>query len=879
MPGKTVKNPLLRLLTAALLIQALHGASAAAAPRETVSLNGIWDFFPEGGTARFDIRVPSFWDAPQDYGYPEEWLHLRHGVYKRRFQVPESFRDRELFLRIGRISVIAKVFVNGVQVGGETTGGYLMMQLPYLLDVTALVHDDSDNDLEIRIWGGGQGLYGVDSDSDLKGIHDFPSDCFEDGKLLYPWCVDHYDGRRGISGDVSLLAYPKTWISDVFVKPDLNRNSDPDDDLVSLQITVSNREMTEKTVVIRNAAVPRGGRGKKSFDEKVVRIGPDSVKTVEWNGVPWPRSKYWWPHDPQLYVLGTSLTEGGRELDRLDTRFGMRQFFVDGNRFRLNGVVCNLRGESFEFSWHEPMRHGPALETRFSTAETCIPVEKRLLREYAALNLNILRPHKASGIDELYEWCDETGMMVVDESAFWQTQQRTDARSGAHFQEWIRRWIVERRNHPSIVLWSVANESWHSPIPPLAYQAAKETDQTRPAYHQGVRLPDDFEGDSRVVHYTGGYPMGPFNTDSLYSVYRNSPDKPMGEGESVFAEGFPLKDPDGAWSSQVSGRASPDDAPDRFSTGEWTRGTARLIRAMRYAGLADSRSYMNWAYCFDPIEADIRPAWNDLSGPGIKPVVFHRPACNVFSKELPEITYGSGREYWRASCSPVAVFDARFDDGNRMGIEPSVYRTGQILNRELVVYNDELTNGTAVEIRWEAGSERPGSESRWKFASGKMTVEVPYGEKRTAGISFSIPSDASTSRWLVLRLSAFKKGKKKFQEDNRLGALISVPEPLLRVEPAVIQIGRMPEYAARQPHKIKLTNLGGGRSEKWTVSGTDETVTLNRTEGNLRGEEELYLTVRPEGIRSLKGNTSRTLTFKTQHGCTGTIRVELARDR
>jgi hypothetical protein len=300
---------------------------------------------------------------------------------------------------------------------------------------------------------------------------------------------------------------------------------------------------------------------------------------------------------------------------------------------------------------------------------------------------------------------------------------------------------------------------------------------------------------------------------------------------------------------------------------------------MRYAGLADSRSYLNWAYCFDPIEADIRPEWKDLSAPGIKPVVFHRPACNVFSKGLPEITYGSGREYWRASCSPVAVFDVRFDDDNRMGVEPAVYQAGRELNRELVVYNDELTNGTAVEIRWEAGSERPGSESYRKFASGKMTVDVPTGEKRSVGISFSIPQDAPASRWLVLRLSAFKKGKKKFQEDNRLGALISVPEPLLRVEPAVIQIGRMPQYAAYQPHKIKLMNLGGGRSEKWTVSGTDETVLLNRTEGNLRGEEELYLTFRPEGILSLKGSMSRTLTFRTEHGCFGTIRVELARGR
>lgn len=60
---------------------------------------------------------------------------------------------KEIFLNLDRISVIGKVFVNGVQVGGETTGGYVMMSLPYKLDITALVTAGSSNTLEIRTWG------------------------------------------------------------------------------------------------------------------------------------------------------------------------------------------------------------------------------------------------------------------------------------------------------------------------------------------------------------------------------------------------------------------------------------------------------------------------------------------------------------------------------------------------------------------------------------------------------------------------------------------------------------------------------------------------------------------------------------------------------
>jgi hypothetical protein len=97
---------------------------AGPADREEISLNGIWDFYPNGGTGRHDIRVPSFWDAPQDYGYPEEWLHMRHGIYKKTFRVPESMRGKQVFIRIQRVSVIAKVFINGTQVGAEDSNGY-----------------------------------------------------------------------------------------------------------------------------------------------------------------------------------------------------------------------------------------------------------------------------------------------------------------------------------------------------------------------------------------------------------------------------------------------------------------------------------------------------------------------------------------------------------------------------------------------------------------------------------------------------------------------------------------------------------------------------------------------------------------------------------
>jgi hypothetical protein len=863
------------VLSLPILLFALAACAPETAPiRESVSLNGVWDFYPAGGTERFPLRVPSFWDAPQDHGGPAEWLHMGHGVYRRTFTVPVSFRDRSVFLRIERVSVLARVFVNGQPVGGETTRGYLMMQLPYSMDVTRLIRFDGPNDLEVRVWGG-KSLVGIEEE--FRNSEDFPADCFDDGKLLFPWCVDHYDGRRGINGDVTLEAVSKIRVAGVFVLPDLNRSTDPADDRVSLRLAVANDDSSEKSVTIRNTARLCAGGGVKRFEDRTLVIPPGSERTVLMEGVPWPNARLWWPHEPNLYVLETVLEERGRLLDRVETRFGMRQFFADGNRYRLNGIPCALRAESFEFSWHEPMRHGPGAGPRFSTAELAVPVQESLLREYAALNLNALRPHKASGIEELYDRCDETGMLVIDEAPFWQTQQRTDGRAAPHFREWARRWVAARRNHPSVVLWSVANESWHSPVPPAVYEAVREADPTRPAYHQGVMPSGDFEGDAQVVHYTGGYPMGAFNTGAPYAVYANHPSKPKGEGESAFADGFPLKNPDGSLSERRSARAE-SGHPDMVSCAEWARGAARLIRAMRFAGLADSRSYANWMYCFDPVEADVEPEWKDPSGPGLHPVLLRRPVANPFGAGLPPILRSEAREYWRASCSAVAVFDSAFDAGNRIGAEPAAFAPGDTLRRRLLVYHDALTGGERVDVDWRAGTLDPRDGRFRPFDSGRIGARVPHGERRAFSLAFAVPARSRSGEWLVLRLAAAKDGRSVFIEDNRLGAVGAPPAPLLTARAVMTDLGGVSPADSSQWHKITLVNRGGGLSEKWiasTAPASDEFVPplwMSQWSGNLRAEQDVYFRIRTGGLE--KGPLYRTrIEFDAEHGSRDAVTV------
>lgn len=851
------------------LIAAACGGGTETAPREQVLLNGNWSFYPNGGDRRYTVPVPSFWDAPQDYGFPAEWLHMRHGVYRRSFEIPESFRGGRVLLRIDRLGVMGKVRVNGRRVGGENSLGYLMMQLPYELDITDLVTFDGPNEVEVAIWGGQSIVHGRDRlDPEAE---DFPPDVFDDGKLLLPYGVDHYDGRRGLNGDVTLCRVPAVYVSDVHVLPTLHGNGNPADDELEVRVEVTNASDVTRTVGVSARAVSLSGRPGKTLAEKTVTLGAGEKSLVSWRDVSWVDAAYWWPHDPQLYRLEVELREAGNLVDAVAERFGVREFRVVGNHFELNGVRVNLRGDAFEFSWHEGYRHGPATGPVISTKELVPAMQRRLLEEYRALNMNVLRPHKASGIDELYDWCDELGILVMDEAPFWEVFQRTDERARPYYEEWVRRWVRERKNHPSIVMWIVGNECWGSRIPEFNYRVVRELDPTRPVFHEGIR-PGDFEGDVQCIHYTGGYPMGPFNTTNLYEIYEANPEKPRSEGEAIFADGWPLKDPAGNLTDRRSRRGEWGH-PDMLTQAEWVRGSARILRAMRYAGLPDARLYADWWYCFEPIEENVRPVWSDLTAPGIKPAVLHRPIVNVFDDRFPEVRRNPAWEYWRNSFAPLAVFDLEHDRLDTIGREPAVFEPGARLRRRLVVYNDTLAGGEYLEVRWALKVSGVGEAEPNILTTGSLPVVVPYGETREVTLETELPAGPAAEGWLILTLGLRRGGETVFTEDNRLGALRRVPPPRLAAAPRVVDLGVLDPERAGQWRKLYLVNEGGGRSLLWRAEVSPPGIELNLNEGNLRREQEVYFRLRPAAFpvgERLDGE----IRFVTREGGEARVRIQ-----
>jgi beta-glucuronidase len=156
----------------------------------------------------------------------------------------------------------------------------------------------------------------------------------------------------------------------------------------------------------------------------------------------------WSPEHPALYTLVTTVTSG-KQVDETKVRIGFRQIEAKGAKILLNGEPVTIRG----FSRHQFLA-GKGMS--LSVAE-----DRRDIEDLKALGANFVRLAHYTQSQDVYDACDELGLMVWTEIPAWQTSAGSlgSARVWANAAEPQLRGMVEQhRNHPSVVIWSVANE-------------------------------------------------------------------------------------------------------------------------------------------------------------------------------------------------------------------------------------------------------------------------------------------------------------------------------------------------------------------------------------------------------------------------------------
>uniref|UniRef100_A0AAG5DLF7 Beta-glucuronidase n=1 Tax=Anopheles atroparvus TaxID=41427 RepID=A0AAG5DLF7_ANOAO len=449
--------------------------------RELKMLDGMWNFVrsdsnnPSQGIrekwfsddlARFrktiDMPVPgSYNDITEDASLRD---HVGTVWYDRKFFVPRAWEksgDR-VFIRFGSVHYDAIVWINGVQVVKHEFG-----HLPFEAEVTKVLKYGEENRitvlcdnvlLQVTIPQGK-----VDNQAIDNGV-----------ELVQSYTFDFFN-YAGIHRSVVLYTVPQVYIQDVVV----NTGFKGDEGHIDYQIVANTNETEHLQVSV------------KMFDRNGTLVGKDSSEAKLQGTVVIPQVKLWWPYlmDPEpgyLYTMEITLAQAKSNeapgtsgdaaadavLDVYRMKVGIRTLAWTNTSFLINEKPIYFRG----FGRHEDSDiRGKGLDLALLTKDF------NLLKWVGA---NAYRTSHYPYSEESMQFADEHGIMIIDECPSVDTENYSQILLQKHKSS-IEQLVHRDRNHPSVVMWSIANEPRTGKIEADAYFAAvaqytKKLDPTRP---------------------------------------------------------------------------------------------------------------------------------------------------------------------------------------------------------------------------------------------------------------------------------------------------------------------------------------------------------------------------------------------------------------
>lgn len=427
---------------------------------KVLSLNGEWNFLylkaPEYSPENFyeedfedrewkKIPVPSCW---QFYGYGQKhytdvWYLFPinppfvpsdnpSGIYRRSFHLEKKEEGKQYLLRFDGVSSAFDVWVNGKHLGYSKVS-----RLGSSFDASAFLRE-GENRICVRVYQWSDGTY-------LE-------------------CQDMW-WFSGIFREVNLISIPEKRMKDLAVYADyryesgsgklqlkvdlgIERSSLQKDG--TLEEESGSQEDSSITVLLKDKAdTPLFRERVRSAKGEAGRLSVNFVKELE-------AVHPWSAEDPYLYELEIVLERDGAIVDAVTMPVGFRSIEVKGENFLVNGKAILLNGVNMhDFS----PTGGLTVEKE--------EIKQDLLR-MKRCNINAIRCSHYPKASWFYSLCDQYGFYVIDEADL-----------ETHGFEWIERYewlndlkswegafcdravrmVKEHRNHPSIIMWSLGNES------------------------------------------------------------------------------------------------------------------------------------------------------------------------------------------------------------------------------------------------------------------------------------------------------------------------------------------------------------------------------------------------------------------------------------
>ena len=420
---------------------------------ETQLLNGEWKFKFVPGTqngpgeseffaADYDdsawdnIRVPLSWEMAgygtpvyTNVGYPFQNNppnanvgytyygvedHNAIGFYRRSFSVPESWNGKRLFVHFDGVYSAAVVWVNGKYVGYS---------------------QDSNTDAEFDI-----------TDFAKVGENQL-------SVRVYRWCDGSYlEGQdmwhlSGIHRDVYLVATPKVFVADHYITAP-NLSEDATSGTLKVALKVDNRDGVEAAKKFLVELLDHEG---KTVGSATAEYSGTDTKTVDATISQLSGLHAWSAEDPYLYsvVVKQQTAEGADEMV-FSTKYGFRNIEQKGNLVYINGKRVFFKGVNTQDAHPE---YGRAIDM-----ETML----RDVEMMKQANVNTVRTSHYPRQPKMYAMFDAYGLYTMDEANV-ECHFNQNLASNSTWRTAIDdrevRMVMRDRNHPSVIFWSLGNES------------------------------------------------------------------------------------------------------------------------------------------------------------------------------------------------------------------------------------------------------------------------------------------------------------------------------------------------------------------------------------------------------------------------------------
>ena len=368
------------------------------------------------------------------------------GVYRKKFTLDASWKERRTVLHVGGAESCLFVYLNGNLVGMSKDS-----RLPSEFDLTPHLSEGENTLVSVCIrW------------SDASYVED----------------QDHW-WMAGIYRSVNLYSTDSTWIEDIFA--DCHLEDDSTTGKLTLKSKIQHTDFPKDNEFFTIKAQLFNSEGKslgESFSHNIDRSFRLSNNRGE-SVVKFSNITGWMPETPTLYKLQVGLyDQNGNCLEAHSLSVGFKRVEVKDRKLLINGEMIYIKGVNRHD--HHP-DHGKMVPIEAMIKEI------ELLKQF---NFNAVRTAHYPNDPTWYELCDRYGILVIDEANY---EHHANYSSLCRHPSWetclverAKRMVLRDRNHPCIFSWSLGNESGHGENHNEAIAWIRANDPSRVVHHEGA---------------------------------------------------------------------------------------------------------------------------------------------------------------------------------------------------------------------------------------------------------------------------------------------------------------------------------------------------------------------------------------------------------